>query len=45
MATIRRQVRIARPAAEVWAMVGDPAALAEWFPGHRRREGRRHDAG
>jgi uncharacterized protein YndB with AHSA1/START domain len=33
MATIRRQVRIARPAAAVWATVGDPAALAAWFPG------------
>jgi uncharacterized protein YndB with AHSA1/START domain len=33
MATIRRQVRIARPAAAVWATVGDPAALAQWFPG------------
>ena len=33
MATIRRQVRIARPASEVWAEVGDPAALPRWFPG------------
>ena len=33
MASVRRQVRIARPARQVWAMVGDPAALAGWFPG------------
>jgi hypothetical protein len=26
-------VRIARPAEEVWALVGDPARVAEWFPG------------
>ena len=32
-ASVRRQVRIARPAAEVWAVVGDPARIAEWFPG------------
>lgn len=31
--TVRRQVRIARPAADVWALVGDPARLPEWFPG------------
>ena len=31
--TVRRQVRIARPAAEVWALVGDPTRLPEWFPG------------
>ena len=33
MATIRRQVLIARSASDVWAVVGDPAALARWFPG------------
>jgi hypothetical protein len=33
MATVRRQVRIARSAPDVWAVVGDPAALARWFPG------------
>jgi hypothetical protein len=32
-ASVRRQVRIARPAAEVWALVGDPTRLADWFPG------------
>jgi hypothetical protein len=31
--TVRRQVRIARPPDEVWAIVGDPARIAEWFPG------------
>lgn len=33
MATVRRHVRINRPAADVWAVVGDPAALPRWFPG------------
>ena len=31
--SVRRQVRIACPPAEVWALVGDPARIAEWFPG------------
>ena len=31
--TVRRQVRIARPPDEVWAVVGAPARLPEWFPG------------
>ena len=31
--SVRRQVRIARPPDEVWAVVGDPARIAEWFPG------------
>lgn len=31
--SVRRQVRIRRPAAEVWALVGDPVRIAEWFPG------------
>lgn len=31
--SVRRQVRIARPADEVWAIVGDPARIQEWFPG------------
>lgn len=30
---MRRTVRIDRPAAEVWDAVGDPARLAEWWPG------------
>lgn len=33
IASIRHQVRIARPAAEVWALAGDPARIHEWFPG------------
>jgi uncharacterized protein YndB with AHSA1/START domain len=33
MASIRRQVRIARPASDVWSLVGDPTALPRWFPG------------
>jgi len=33
MASIRRQLRIARPASDVWRLVGDPAALPRWFPG------------
>jgi uncharacterized protein YndB with AHSA1/START domain len=32
-ASVRRAVRIRRPADEVWALVGDPARLPEWFPG------------
>lgn len=31
--TVRRQERIARPADEVWALVGDPGRIHEWFPG------------
>ncbi len=31
--SVRRQVTIARPPDAVWAVVGDPARLAEWFPG------------
>ena len=30
---MRRQVRIACPPDEVWAIVGDPARIQEWFPG------------
>lgn len=32
-ASVRRQVRIHRPAEDVWALVGDPARIQEWFPG------------
>ena len=32
-ASVRREVRIAAPADDVWAVVGDPSRLAEWFPG------------
>lgn len=31
--SLRRQVRIARSPDDVWALVGDPTRLAEWFPG------------
>lgn len=31
--SVRRQVRIRRPADEVWALLGDPARIPEWFPG------------
>jgi uncharacterized protein YndB with AHSA1/START domain len=31
--TIRHHVRVRRPAAAVWDLVGDPARLHEWFPG------------
>ena len=33
MATVRRHVRIARPASDLWAILGDAAALPRWFPG------------
>ena len=32
-ASVRRQVRIACPADDIWAIVGDPSRIAEWFPG------------
>ena len=31
--SVRRHVRIACPADAVWALAGDPAGIAEWFPG------------
>jgi len=31
--SVRTEVRVGRPADEVWALVGDPTRLAEWFPG------------
>jgi uncharacterized protein YndB with AHSA1/START domain len=33
MATVRREIRINCPADDVWALVGDPTAIAKWFPG------------
>jgi hypothetical protein len=33
LGSIRHEIRIRRPAAEVWPMVGDPSRLWEWFPG------------
>lgn len=32
MGTVRRHTFIERSADEVWALVGDPARLHEWFP-------------
>jgi hypothetical protein len=32
-ASVRRQVRIARSPDDVWALVGDPARIQDWFPG------------
>jgi polyketide cyclase/dehydrase/lipid transport protein len=31
--SVRREVRIARPPDEVWAIIGDPARIQDWFPG------------
>ena len=31
--SIRHELRISRPAAEVWSLAGDAARLHEWFPG------------
>ena len=31
--TMRYEVRIQRPAAEVWALAGDASRLHDWFPG------------
>jgi hypothetical protein len=31
--SVRRHVRIRRPATDVWAIVGDPGRIQEWFPG------------
>jgi uncharacterized protein YndB with AHSA1/START domain len=33
LGSIRHEIRIHRPADEVWALAGDPARLPEWFPG------------
>lgn len=33
LGSIRHQIRIPRPAAVVWELVGDPTRLHEWFPG------------
>jgi hypothetical protein len=33
LGSIRHEIRIHRPADEVWALAGDPARLHEWFPG------------
>jgi hypothetical protein len=31
--SVRRQVRIARSPDDVWAFIGDPSRIQEWFPG------------
>jgi hypothetical protein len=31
--SVRRHVHINRSAGEVWARIGDPARIQEWFPG------------
>lgn len=33
MATIRREIRLAHPADDVWKVVGRPDLLHHWFPG------------
>lgn len=33
LGSIRHEVRLSRPADEVWALAGDPTRLHEWFPG------------
>ena len=33
LASLRHEIRIHRPAADIWPRVGDPARLHEWFPG------------
>ena len=33
MGTIRREIIIDRPPEVVWPLIGDPAAIAGWFPG------------
>ena len=32
-ASVRRHVRIARPAGDIWELIGDPSRIPEWFPG------------
>lgn len=31
--SVRHHIRIDRPAADVWALAGDPTRIHEWFPG------------
>ena len=33
LGSVRHEVRIRRPAADVWVLAGDAARLHEWFPG------------
>lgn len=32
-ASVRRHVRINCPADDIWAFIGDPSRIPEWFPG------------
>jgi uncharacterized protein YndB with AHSA1/START domain len=32
-ASVRRHVRIARKPDDIWALIGDPARIQEWWPG------------
>ena len=32
-ASIRKEIRIRRPAADVWARIEDPGCIQDWFPG------------
>jgi Polyketide cyclase / dehydrase and lipid transport len=32
-ASVRKEIRIHRSAADVWARIEDPAVIQEWFPG------------
>jgi carbon monoxide dehydrogenase subunit G len=31
--SVRRQIRIAAPPGEVWAVLADPASISKWWPG------------
>ncbi len=33
LGSLRYEIRIDRPAADVWELAGDPTRLHEWFPG------------
>ena len=33
MAVVKREILISRRPEEIWPSIGDPAALASWFPG------------
>jgi hypothetical protein len=41
--TVRREVIVDRPADAVWARIGDPAAIAGWFPGMADVQVAEHD--
>jgi hypothetical protein len=32
-ASVRKEIRIHRPAADVWARIEDPGVVQDWFPG------------